>query len=208
MLAAATHVFMTHGFSAATTDMIQAQAKVSKATVYARYANKEALFLAVIEHQCQLFDAQLQALQPVEGDLEVSLAELGRAYLDLVLSPQAIALFRVVVAEAPRFPHIGKTFYAKGPRVIHSQIRRTLERAADHQELDLSKIGVDMATGHFLGMLRHEAQMESLTHPEAVASEMQRDTWARAAVSTLLRAYGARVKKPPRDTTTRNGNRT
>ena len=48
---AATDVFLTHGFSAATTDMIQQAAGVSKATVYASWSSKEALFSAVIEQQ-------------------------------------------------------------------------------------------------------------------------------------------------------------
>src|SRR3546814_1070545 len=41
VLRAARNIFLTHGFSAATTDMIQREAGVSKSTVYAHYANKE-----------------------------------------------------------------------------------------------------------------------------------------------------------------------
>src|SRR3546814_12224602 len=55
VLRAARNVFLTHGFSAATTDMIQREAGVSKSTVYAHYANKEALFTAVIEAECASF---------------------------------------------------------------------------------------------------------------------------------------------------------
>jgi AcrR family transcriptional regulator len=40
-------VFLANGFSAATTDMIQQAAGVSKSTVYSHYPNKEALFAAV-----------------------------------------------------------------------------------------------------------------------------------------------------------------
>src|SRR5471032_3558194 len=55
VLAGARSVFLAHGFSSATTDMIQQAAGVSKATVYARYATKEALFIAVIEAECERF---------------------------------------------------------------------------------------------------------------------------------------------------------
>ncbi|WP_412770482.1 helix-turn-helix domain-containing protein [Ralstonia solanacearum] len=41
VLKAATEVFLAHGFSAATTDMIQRRAGVSKATMYGRFPNKE-----------------------------------------------------------------------------------------------------------------------------------------------------------------------
>jgi len=192
VLQAATTVFLSHGFSAATTDMIQAKAGVSKATVYARYPNKEALFLAVIEHQCHLFDEKLQALAPAAEGISDTLKSLGKAYLDVVLSPEALALFRVVVAEAPRFPQIGRTFYQSGPKVIHDHVQRILEAAAEAGELDLRCIGVSAATALFLGMLRHEAQLEYLTHPHAQPSEVQRDVWVHQSVVTLLRAYASR----------------
>ena len=48
VLRAARTVFLTHGFSAATADMIQREAGVSSPR-FTRYANKEALFTAVIE---------------------------------------------------------------------------------------------------------------------------------------------------------------
>ena len=193
VLQAASTVFLAHGFSAATTDMIQSKAGVSKATVYARYPNKEALFLAVIEHQCQAFDAQLQALAHLNSGIADTLESLGRAYLDVVLSPEALALFRVVVAEAHRFPQIGRTFYLRGPKVIHDHVQRILDTAAEKGELDLRSIGVAAATTLFLGMLRHEAQLECLTHPQAQPSEAQRDAWVHQAVVTLLRAYGSKT---------------
>ncbi|KOQ92535.1 TetR/AcrR family transcriptional regulator, partial [Pluralibacter gergoviae] len=52
VLAGAKSIFLARGYSAATTDMIQQAAGVSKSTVYAYYPNKEALFTAVVEQQC------------------------------------------------------------------------------------------------------------------------------------------------------------
>ncbi|KHN55166.1 hypothetical protein OI70_14620 [Dickeya fangzhongdai] len=47
-LEAACKIFLTDGFSAATTDMIQREAHVSKSTVYAHYQTKEPLFIAML----------------------------------------------------------------------------------------------------------------------------------------------------------------
>src|SRR3546814_490726 len=63
VLRAARNVFLTHGFSAATTDMIQREAGVSKSTVYAHYANKEALFTAVIEAECASFTKTVHGIE-------------------------------------------------------------------------------------------------------------------------------------------------
>ena len=55
VLAGARTVFLANGYSAATTDMIQQAAGVSKSTVYSHYPNKEALFVAVVEAECEQF---------------------------------------------------------------------------------------------------------------------------------------------------------
>src|ERR1700744_2314395 len=102
VLGGARSVFLAHGFSAATTDMIQAAAGVSKATVYARYATKEALFIAVIEAECERFLGTVRA--PVVRPLKLrdALEAMAQAYLKVVLSPAGLALYRTVVGEAPR----------------------------------------------------------------------------------------------------------
>jgi AcrR family transcriptional regulator len=192
VLKAASGVFLAHGFSAASTDMIQSAAGVSKATVYARYPNKEALFLAVIEWECAQFAQQTQAIQAVPGDIRQTLGSLGRAYLDVVLSPTALALFRVVVAEAPRFPQIGQVFYRSGPRVMTALVRQVLAQASP--ALALQDLGLENASQIFLGLLRNQAQLECLTHPQARPSEVQLDDWAALAVDTFLRAF----TPPPR----------
>ncbi|WP_042860663.1 TetR/AcrR family transcriptional regulator [Dickeya sp. NCPPB 3274] len=48
VLEAARKIFLTYGFSAATTDMSQRKAHVFKSTVYAHYQNKEPLFIAML----------------------------------------------------------------------------------------------------------------------------------------------------------------
>lgn len=55
MLEGAKAIFLERGYAAASTDMIQQAAGVSKSTVYAYYPNKEALFTAVIEIECERF---------------------------------------------------------------------------------------------------------------------------------------------------------
>ncbi|MDR0577879.1 MAG: TetR/AcrR family transcriptional regulator, partial [Candidatus Accumulibacter sp.] len=76
VLEAAISVFLAHGFSAATTDMIQREAGVSKATMYACFPNKEALFAAAIEHQCATMTAMIEAIRLSPGDIARTLTDL------------------------------------------------------------------------------------------------------------------------------------
>ncbi len=190
VLAGARSVFLAHGFSAATTDMIQQASGVSKATVYARYPTKEALFIAVIEAECERFLGTVRATVVRSRNLREVLEAMAHAYLRVVLSPAALALFRTVVGEAPRFPALARQFYLVGPHGFNDIVERFLEEAAARDELDFSSVGLEMATIHFVNLVRGEAQMQCLTHPEAVPAQAQFDQWATAAATTFLRAFG------------------
>jgi AcrR family transcriptional regulator len=190
VLRAARTVFLTHGFSAATTDMIQREASVSKSTVYAHYANKEALFVAVIEAECAAYTDTVRRIEFRPGKLRETLTALARAYLDIVLSPAGLSLFRVVIAEAPRFPNLARTFYLAGPQAIATMAADCLGSAVASGEADLSELGRDAAARLFINLVRSEPQLQCLTHPGAVPSAAQIHQWTSQAVTTFMRAYG------------------
>lgn len=190
VLLAARTVFLTHGFSAATTDMIQRQAGISKATLYACYPNKEALFAAVIAQECASMAASVHRLEHAPGNIARTLSELGLAYLHIVLSPTGLALLRVVIAEAPRFPELARGFYLAGPKAFAILIAEKLQQASLRNEIDIHTVGIDAAATLFLSLLRGEGQMECLTHPDAQPSAEQIDRWVRLAVMTFLGAFG------------------
>ena len=111
-------------------DAIAREAGVSKATVYAHFHGKEELFGAVIadlsERRFGGFSAE--ALDPL--DIEASLITIARRFLDLVLSPEAISLNRIIIGEVTRFPVLGEVFWAAGPERQRVQIEAFLRRAA------------------------------------------------------------------------------
>ncbi|MCW5662888.1 MAG: TetR/AcrR family transcriptional regulator [Piscinibacter sp.] len=190
VLRAARAVFLAHGFSAATTDMIQREAKVSKSTVYAHYPNKEDLFIAVVEAECASHTRKLRDIEFRPGMLRETLTTLARAYATIVLSQAGLALFRIVIAEAPRFPALARTFYLAGPSVAAELVAEHLADAVARGELDLGELGRDAAARQFINLVRSEPQLECLTHPDAAPSAAQIDQWVAAAVTTFVRAYG------------------
>jgi TetR/AcrR family transcriptional regulator, mexJK operon transcriptional repressor len=189
VLAGAREIFLALGFSASTTDMIQQAAGVSKSTVYSHYPNKEALFAAMVEAECQHSIETLRKLKFSDKGLEPILQETACAYLDIVLAPESLALFRVVVAEAPRFPELARRFYLAGPGAMNGIVAELLDRDMSKDELDFSSVGRDAAAALFINMVRGEAHMQCLTHPDSHPSAVQRDRWAREAVTSFLRAF-------------------
>ncbi|MHA6820757.1 TetR/AcrR family transcriptional regulator [Ralstonia pseudosolanacearum] len=190
VLKAATAVFLAHGFSAATTDMIQRRASVSKATMYACFPNKEAMFAAVIERECAVMAETIRAIQTAPGDIARTLTDIGLSYLRFVLAPTALALYRVVVGEAPRFPDLARRFYLAGPKVVTSMVAARLTEAAQDGEINIQAVGVEAAATLFISLVRTEGQFESLTHPDAQPSAAQLDHWVQLAVTTFMAAFG------------------
>ncbi len=190
VLEAARAVFLSHGFSAATTDMIQREAGVSKSTVYAHYPTKDALFIAVIESECSAFIASVQDIRFYPGGLRETLSRLARAYLKLLLSPSSLALFRVIIAETARFPHLANTFYQMGPAAMNAKVAGLLAHAVESGELDLDGIEVMEAAAVFVVLTRGEVQLQCLTHVNSTPTAKQIGRWANIVVTTFLRAYG------------------
>jgi TetR/AcrR family transcriptional repressor of mexJK operon len=190
VLRAARKIFLTHGFGSATTDMIQREAAVSKSTVYAHYANKEALFIAVVEAECRSFSEAEQAIKFCPGKLQETLTALARVYLQVVLSPSGLALHRILVAEGPRFPALARKFYQAGPCVITAKVAGYFASPAAAAEVDFGDLGHDEAARVFTNMVRSEPQLRSLTHPDSVMAPPQVERWIQVVVATFIRAYG------------------
>lgn len=109
IIAAARRVFLTSGFDGASMDEIALAASVSKRTVYNRYASKEELFDAVATEACRdifSFDIEVCYKTPVREFLE----DLAIRVLTVKLAPEALALQRLVVFQAPRMPAVGNAY--------------------------------------------------------------------------------------------------
>lgn len=105
LLAAATRLFLERGYDATSCDQVALDAGAGKASIYARYANKGALFSAVIDSMLERsFEQDRMA---AEMPLRERLAAVGISILTDALHADALALLRLVVTELPRFTNTG-----------------------------------------------------------------------------------------------------
>lgn len=192
VLRAARSVFLKHGFSAATTDMIQQKACVSKSTIYAYYSNKEALFAAVIEAECAAFTSTLHDMEFHQGQLREMLIELARSYMDIVLCPTGLDFYRVVIAESRRFPKLAQIFYSAGPKVMTALLAKQLTSAEAAGELEFGEITPYTAASQFINLIRSDPQMQYLIDANTKPVPAEVDQWLNAAVTLFMRAYGRR----------------
>ncbi len=169
ILAAAKRTFLASGFGAVSMDTIAREAGVSKATVYAHFAGKEELFGAVIGRECERFLASFSAGELDPRDVRASLTVLGRRFLELVLSPDGIALHRIILAEVTRFPMLGEVFWRAGPERQRVQIEGFLQSAAASGTLSFHD--TRLAAEQFLSLIRGEIQLRQLLRLEADAGQ-------------------------------------
>jgi len=116
LLDVATDLLLEHGYGSTSIEAIVSRAGVSKRTFYHRFDDKQALMAAVV---ARLVDSLRppSSVPLVEGSsLEAILLRLGGLILHAALSPKALALHRLIVAEAQRFPDLAQAVAQSGGR--------------------------------------------------------------------------------------------
>jgi len=114
ILDAATAMFLAHGFGATSIDAVAQRLRISKRTFYHRFPDKETLFAAVVH---RIVDRLRPAADVplIEGaDLRAILERLATMILHAAISPNAIALHRLIVAESARFPELAAVLGREG----------------------------------------------------------------------------------------------
>jgi TetR/AcrR family transcriptional regulator, mexJK operon transcriptional repressor len=190
ILAAAKRSFLAAGFGAVSMDAIAREAGVSKATVYAHFAGKEELFGAVIGRECERYFARFSAGELDPRDVGASLTVLGRRYLELLLSSEAIALHRIILGEVTRFPVLGEVFWRAGPERQRVQIEAFLKSAIASGTLALAD--TRLAAEQFVSLVRGEIQLRHLLRLEADADQRGVSAAVEGAVATFMRAFSIR----------------
>ena len=102
----ATSLFLAHGYGATSIEEIARQARISKRTFYHRFEDKASLFGAVVHRIVERLRPPA-GVAVIEGaDLPAILRRIAQLILQAALSPQAIALHRLIVGESARFPKL------------------------------------------------------------------------------------------------------
>lgn len=132
---AALRVFLRQGFAGASVDEIAAEARVSKPTIYAHFGNKEALFRRIIAAIVEDAQQALSACTPTPAqdarDVMRELSEYAEIWMRSILQPDLLALRRLVIGEAARFPEVALAYYHSGPRHVEGRLAARLSELAE-----------------------------------------------------------------------------
>jgi AcrR family transcriptional regulator len=133
ILDAARKIFLGRGFERASMDEIAVAARAGKPTIYARFGDKRALFVVTRDVLSRI--AQFNSEAPTGGTIEERLARVGIALLHWTLENERMALMRLAIAEAQRFPDLASTVSRAARQLSTEVAARFLGEMAQSGEL-------------------------------------------------------------------------
>lgn len=128
-------MFLQEGYAAASMSAIAAKLGGSKGTLYNYFTSKTELFAAYMAQACLANSEALLAKADDETPFDEGLRRLGVGFLTFVLRDEAMAVHRLVVGEAHRFPELGEAFYEAGPKQSTAALAGWLKRRMDRGEM-------------------------------------------------------------------------
>jgi TetR/AcrR family transcriptional regulator, mexJK operon transcriptional repressor len=160
ILAAARALFLRHGYGETSMDAIARHAAVSKATLYSHFDGKAALFAALIVAECRHLSDAIGRRPLDPPDIRDALLQVAHDFNNLLCTGDGLTMYRIVVAEAPRFPELGEVFYDSGPTIMIDRIAKILSRAADRGLLEIRDPRI--AAIQFISLIRGEMHLTSV----------------------------------------------
>jgi TetR/AcrR family transcriptional regulator, mexJK operon transcriptional repressor len=191
ILAAASEVFLREGYLGTNMDQIAQLAEVSKQTIYKHFSDKSTLFTEVVvtmvDEAGHVVHEQILALDHT-GDLAADLRTLARHQLSLVMQPRLLRLRRTVIAEAARFPELGRTFYDRGPGRTIGTLATMFEKLAANRVLRLADAHLAATQFNWL-VMADPLNRAMLLGVDETPSAADLDRYAEHAVRAFLAAY-------------------
>ena len=198
IITAATEVFVRHGYLGATTNEVAARAGVSKQTLYKHFADKQHLFAEVIlDASVQVVDGLSSAVastlddaQDEAQDVRQGLRALADGFLRGLLQPDVVRLRRLVIAEADRFPEIGRAWFDRGFNRALVILGEAMRRLADRGLLQ-GLTDPALAAYQFAGLVMYLPMNQVMFGgTDALPPADQLNRIADAAVDVFLATYG------------------
>jgi AcrR family transcriptional regulator len=189
ILEGARKVFMDLGFDGASMGEIARSAGVSKGTLYVYFADKNRLFEAIVEEE-SLEQGRIAFNFDPTRDVETTLREFGRAYIQVVCRPRGGSAVRTVMAIAERMPEVGRRFY-------ENVLQKTIGLLADYlkarvQSGDLAIEDCHLAASQFILMCQASLFLPFVFQIAPAPSAERAGAVVDSATRMFLAGYGVK----------------
>jgi AcrR family transcriptional regulator len=139
LIAAATRVFLRDGYGSASIDKVAREAGISTRTIYERFRNKADLLVSVISLLVERDMATVFATAELDRlEVRQALLTIGETIAGHACDPESAALFRIVAAEARRFPALSEKMRANTKIRVVSAIATYFRGQIQKENLSLA----------------------------------------------------------------------
>jgi len=183
ILDAAQALFLAQGFEATTLDQIAAGAGATKRTLYVKIGDKAELFAHAVR---RMLDLRREKLNDVAGAGSPAerLVRFGDNLLAIALDPDVLRLYRLLVAEAPRFPSLATLMEEQMTHGARARLATLLRDEVRRKRLTLHD--PELAAELLLNMIVWSPQ-RAVLFGVGPWSAARRARWVRAAVRLFLK---------------------
>ena len=188
ILNGAAQIFAARGYEGASMSAITAAAAVSKGTIYQHFPGKAALFAATVARECDRKLAHLFHDLGTTEDVAATLLDIGTRFVAMLTSDVALAIDRIVVSEADRFPELAAIFFEAGPARAIATMAHYLSAQTLAGRLTVPDPA--FAAEQFLTMCQTRIVMRAKLRLPVAAEESPRIV--AAAVQMFLAVYGVK----------------
>ncbi|MFI3186180.1 MAG: TetR/AcrR family transcriptional regulator [Methylococcaceae bacterium] len=186
ILSGASRMFLAHGYRNVSMDKIAQAAPVSKATLYKHFDSKNDLLAAVISELCESLLQTLTQVTVESDDVESNLTKIAASAVELIYTEDALAIYRLVIAESPDFPELGQLFYQSGPQAVLTQLEDYFRRLNAGGQFNIAD--PVFAADTFFSMLKGDLHLRCLLTKTLRPSADEKIRLASQVVAFYLRS--------------------
>ncbi|MFC9893218.1 TetR/AcrR family transcriptional regulator [Nocardia sp. NPDC127579] len=194
IMTAAMEVFLRDGYLGAKVDEIARVAGSSKQTIYKRFGSKDKLFEEIVFDRLggidQVFREAIGELAAAE-DVATTLRMVAHRFVHLLTRPAQLRVRRLVIAEAGRFPQLGRAYFEAGPERVHAMLAACFAQLTERGLLRTTE--PELAANHFTWLVVSiPVNKVMFCGDETRFAPEELDHFADTGVAVFLAAYQVR----------------
>jgi AcrR family transcriptional regulator len=183
-LKAAREVFLEYGYEAANMAEIVKRAGGSLSTLYGQFGGKKGLFEAMIDARVNQLTEQMHIELAQHAPLREGLRRIGEAFLRKQTQTESLDIFRLMVAQAKKFPDLADMWSKRAPEAIRKALADYLEDRAKAGEIRISN--PEIAAMVFFDLVRARIQFRALLNVAYSPTEQEIKETVDRAVKVFL----------------------
>ncbi|MFT6270302.1 MAG: TetR/AcrR family transcriptional repressor of mexJK operon [Alphaproteobacteria bacterium] len=183
ILSCASELLLSLGYNNTSMDAVAKESGVSKQTVYSHFNNKDALFNAVIESKCEMYQVEEASVCIEDQPLLEILGSIGLSFIRLLNDDNVIAMYKVVIGESKQDSRVAQLFYDAGP--LHS-IKLVSKLLMNHPQSKLNAEQAYEASLDFFNLLKSDFHMRGILHLPYELTETKQQTLALSVANKTM----------------------